>query len=106
MRFIGPLFLLSGIGVVVAARWWGRGNETSPDPVDEPTPPGPGLVSFSAHPAAIIAPDRDGWIAALEVHVHTQLTENLYGTTSHPSMAAALAEARSMATARREELAA
>lgn len=98
---VGPLFLLSGVGVVIAAWWFGRGN-TRP-PADPPTPPG--LVSFAAHPAATMADSRDGWIAQVQVDVHTMTTETLTGTLVHPTMTGALDEARDMAAARRQELA-
>lgn len=103
MRFIGPLFLLSGVGVVIAAWWFGRGN-TRPDadPPTSPTPPG--LVSFAALPAATMAESRDGWIAQVQVDVHTMTTETLTGTLVHPTMTGALDEARDMAAARRQEL--
>lgn len=106
MRLIGPLFLLAGVAVVALAWWWGRGNETADTPDDDPTPPGPGLVSFSAHPAAVVAPSRDGWVAQVLVDVHTMTSETLTGTAVHPTMGDALAEARTLANARRQELAA
>ena len=105
MRAIGPLFLLSGVAVVVAAWWYGRGNTMTPPAPSPGGPPGP-LESFSAHPAANLAPSRDGWVAAVEVHISTFRTEVLRGELVHPTMSAALDEARTMAALRREELAA
>lgn len=101
---IGPLFLLSGVAVVVAAWWYGRGNTTPPAPAPG-GPPGQ-LESFSAHPAANLAPSRDGWVAAVEVHISTHRTEVLRGELVHPTMTGALDEARAMAATRRRELAA
>lgn len=93
---IGPLFLLSGVLFVVAAWWWGRGNETTAPTPDDPTPPPPGVTQVVTYPAAVLdRPNKAGWRAAVEVH--TLRHESLYGSTVHPTMGAALDEARAMA---------
>lgn len=102
MRAVGPLFLLSGVGVVIAAWWFGRGNTRPDGPPSPPSPPG--LVSFAAHPAATMDKSRSGWVARVQVDVHTMTTETLTGTLVHPTMTGALDEARDMAAARRREL--
>ncbi len=90
---IGPLFLLSGVAMVVLAWRFGRSCETP----TSPTPPASGVTQVATYPAAQLDQAESGWRAVVEVHTVNNRT--VHGTEIHTTRGEALDEARRLAQA-------